>query len=233
MTLGRKARWIIVGVLGLVLLTPVWGFELLYLYGLREEELPEAPQEGVSPLLLDALWLASGEEPNAGVRMLWAGNYFQSPREEPEHASRGRHAVQRVASLLVRQTPGRNLRTLEYHLAVGAVTVWLSRHASESELKRYLADRESFGRGANGVEKAAAAYFGKDSSKLTIAQIAILAGLNQNPSILDPACSPERAVKRRDFILTRLRDVGAITPEEFTAAMGEPLSVIPIPVPCR
>jgi len=231
MKLSWKARWIIVGVLGLVLSVPIWGFELLYLYGLRGEELPEAPGDEVPPFMEEALWLAAGEVPGSGVQALWAGNYFEISRGD-ERSSRGRNAVARAAYLLVHWPPERKLRSLEYHLVTGAVAVWLSRHATESELKRYLAGWEYFGRGARGVRAAAATYFGKSASELTIAEVGLLAGLPQAPSRFDPMCHPERAVKRRAFILTRLHEVGAITAEDFKAAVAEPLVVLPPPVPC-
>ncbi|WP_395824254.1 transglycosylase domain-containing protein [Archangium minus] len=184
-------------------------------------------------MMLQALWLASGEAPGAGVRALWAGNYFANALEKEERASPGRHAVTRVAWLLVHQSQERRMRNLEHHLVTGAVAVWLSRHATESELKRYLAGWGYFGRGARGVEAAAATYFGKRPSELTVAQVGMLAGLLRSPSRDEPACNPARAVKRRDFVLTRLRDAGVITPEELTAAMSEPFVVLPPPVPCR
>jgi Transglycosylase len=230
MALGRTARWFLSGVLGLALLAPVWGFELLYLRGLSGEVLPEPPESEVPPLMLQALWVASGEAPNAGVRALWVGNFFERSPTGGEPSSPGRHAVTRVAFLLVYRTPDRMLRSLEHHLVTSAVAVWLSRHATESELKRYLAEWEYFGRRAHGVEAAAEAYFGTRVSELTVSQVAMLAGLPQSPSRY--GCNSARAMERRDFILKLLRCVGAITPEEFTAAVGEPLVTLPPPEPC-
>jgi penicillin-binding protein 1A len=230
MALGRTTRWLLVGVVGLVLLAPVWGFELLYHWGLSGEVLPGPPESEVPPLMRQALWVASGEEPNTGVRALWVGNFFDRSPTGGEPSSPGRHAVADVAVLLVYRTPERQLRHLEHHLITSAVAVWLSRHATESELKQYVAEWQYFGRGARGVEAAATAYFGKRVSELTVAQVAMIAGLPQSPSRY--GCNPERAVKRRDFILKRLRDVGAITPAELTVALGEPLVTSPPAEPC-
>jgi hypothetical protein len=220
----------LVGVVGLALLAPVWGFEILYLCGLSGEALPKPMADGVPPVMLQALWVASGEEPDAGVQALWVGNYFERSRYW-ERQLPGRRAITRVARLLVYRTPHRRLRRLEHHLATGAVAVWLSRHSSESELKRHLAEREYFGRGAHGVEAASQVYFGKHVSELTAAQVGVVAALMETSS-RSYDCRPAQALSRRNYILGRLRDVGAITSQGFTAAVSEPLGMLPPRKPC-
>jgi penicillin-binding protein 1A len=73
------------------------------------------------------------------------------------------------------------------------------------------------------VEAAAREYFGVNASELTLAQAAMLAGLPKAPSRYSPYANPERARERQVYVLTRLRDLGWIAPEEFEAALNEPM----------
>ena len=69
-----------------------------------------------------------------------------------------------------------------------------------------------------GVAAAALNYFDKSLDELTIAEAALLAGLPKAPSSYDPIEHPDAALARRDYVLTRMRDDGYITPAEAAAA---------------
>ena len=91
-------------------------------------------------------------------------------------------------------------------------------------LERYL-NIVYFGEGAYGVESAAHRYFGVSSSKLTLAQSALLAGLVQSPSDYDPVHNPAAAKARRDEVLGRMQRAGFITPAEHQQVSVAPLGV--------
>jgi len=91
-------------------------------------------------------------------------------------------------------------------------------------LERYL-NIVYFGEGAYGVESAAHRYFGVSSSKLTLAQSALLAGLVQSPSDYDPVHNPAAAKARRDEVLARMQTAGFITATEHQAASTAALGV--------
>src|SRR5438270_11231683 len=92
-------------------------------------------------------------------------------------------------------------------------------------LERYL-NIVYFGEGAYGVESAAHRYFGVSSSKLTLAQSALLAGLVQSPSDYDPVRDQAAAKARRDEVLGRMQTAGFITPAEHQAVSAAPLGVL-------
>ena len=102
----------------------------------------------------------------------------------------------------------RKLREARYALA-------LERKLSKAEiLHRYL-DIAYFGNGVYGVGTAATYYFGKPVSKLTLPESALLAGVVQNPA-RNPASSSNAVrravVDRRNVVLSRMQDLGYITP---------------------
>ncbi len=79
----------------------------------------------------------------------------------------------------------------------------------------------------DGFGEAAQAYFGKDIGQLNIPQCALLAGMIQSPSWLNPFRHPQRAIKRREMVLDAMVDTGAITQEQARQANSAPLDVVP------
>jgi penicillin-binding protein 1A len=74
-----------------------------------------------------------------------------------------------------------------------------------------------------GVAAAAATYFDKPLDDLTIAQDAMLASLPKAPNNYDPYRQPQAALARRNWVIDRMADDGAITAAQATAAKAEPL----------
>ena len=82
------------------------------------------------------------------------------------------------------------------------------------------------GHRAYGVGAAAQVYYGKKVKELSLAQMAMIAGLPQRPSEFNPISNPRAAKRRRNHVLTRMYRVGSITTDEFERAKAEPLSAV-------
>lgn len=95
-------------------------------------------------------------------------------------------------------------------------------------LTRYL-NIVPFGNGAYGVEAAARTYFGSSAAELTIPQSAMLAGIVQSSSYLNPYTNHDAVFDRRNTVLGAMADAGAISPEEAAAFQQEPLGVLDTP----
>ncbi|GGC59925.1 penicillin-binding protein 1A [Siccirubricoccus deserti] len=80
---------------------------------------------------------------------------------------------------------------------------------------------------AYGVAAAAQAYFNKGLDELTLGESAFLAVLPKAPNNYNPQRFPEAARARRDWVLDRMAEDGAITAAEAEAAKAEP--IIPRP----
>jgi membrane peptidoglycan carboxypeptidase len=103
----------------------------------------------------------------------------------------------------------------------------IARHLDASMSKQqiiedYLNDIY-YGHGATGIQAAAHAYFGIDASKLDLAQSALLAGLPNHPTDLDPLRHPDAAKVRQRQVLQSMVDVGDISATQAAAAAAEPL----------
>ena len=75
----------------------------------------------------------------------------------------------------------------------------------------------------DGFGEAAPVFFGKDETQLTLDESALLAGLIQSPSYLNPFRHPDRAIGRRNLVLDSMVETGAITKQQAEAAKAQPL----------
>jgi penicillin-binding protein 1A len=97
-------------------------------------------------------------------------------------------------------------------------------------LELYL-NQIALGRNAFGVEAASYAYFGKELSELSLAQIAYLAILPKGPSNYDPIRNTERALTRRSYVLREMVKNNFITQAQFAEADAQPLGTVPRQTP--
>jgi penicillin-binding protein 1A len=80
------------------------------------------------------------------------------------------------------------------------------------------------GHRAYGVEAAALVYYGARLDELSIAQIAMIAGLPKAPSRFNPIVNPDRARSRRNYVLGRMRELDAISEEDYQVAAATPVT---------
>ncbi|MCQ9342736.1 transglycosylase domain-containing protein [Corynebacterium kozikiae] len=95
-------------------------------------------------------------------------------------------------------------------------------------LTRYL-NLIPYGNGAFGIEAAARTYFGISAAELSVPQAAMLAGIVQSTSALNPYTNPDATLQRRNTVLAAMADVGSIQPADLEALQLEPLGVLEEP----
>ncbi|MCK5872769.1 MAG: PBP1A family penicillin-binding protein, partial [Methylococcales bacterium] len=96
-------------------------------------------------------------------------------------------------------------------------------YSKEKILELYL-NKIYLGHRSYGVIAAANTYYGKKLTELSLAQLAMIAGLPKAPSSFNPLTNPKRAHQRRDYVLDRMVKLNHITQAEFDQAIKEPLS---------
>lgn len=84
-------------------------------------------------------------------------------------------------------------------------------------LSQYL-NRAPFGANFIGIEAAANGWFGKSVKTLTLSEAALLAGMVQAPSRFRPDRCYDRALKRREYVLGRMVELGFATEEQAEIA---------------
>ena len=79
------------------------------------------------------------------------------------------------------------------------------------------------GQAVHGFAAAAEFYFGRDLRGLGPADVALLVGMVQGPSLYDPRRNPERALARRNVVLGVFRETGLIDDAALAAAGKQPI----------
>ena len=92
---------------------------------------------------------------------------------------------------------------------------------SKEEILSLYINKMFLGKTAYGFGAAAQIYYGKDLNQLSLAQIAMLAGIPKAPSTRNPIANSKKAVERRNWILGRMRKLGSISDIEFNEAISE------------
>lgn len=95
----------------------------------------------------------------------------------------------------------------------------IEQHLSKEDILYLYLNTIYLGHGVNGVEEASRVYFGKGVGELTLPEAATLAGLTQSPESKTPFRHPERAAKRRAFVLKQLWEKGFIKEAEYRKAV--------------
>jgi len=95
---------------------------------------------------------------------------------------------------------------------------------SKDEILMLYINKIELGHRSFGFGAAAQVYYGKDISELSLAQIAVLAGLPKAPSTLNPIRSPKRAKERRSVVLYRMLISGYITEQQYQQAKSAPIT---------
>ena len=99
----------------------------------------------------------------------------------------------------------------------------IERTYSKNEILEMYLNLYYFGNSSYGIETAARNYFNKNAEALTIEEGALLVAIVNAPSRYSPIDHPERALQRRNYVLSRMESEGYIS-----RALGDDLKKLPI-----
>ncbi len=125
--------------------------------------------------------------------------------------------VARSFYLKPHKTFGRKLREI-------LIALKIEHKLSKQKILELYLNKIFLGARAYGVEAASEIYYGKSLNQLTLDQYAMLAGLPQAPSALNPLTHPAAALKRRNHVLGRMYELHYITEKAYKAAIEAPLN---------
>jgi penicillin-binding protein 1B len=120
-------------------------------------------------------------------------------------------------------------KTAERKAAEVVVTLQIEQRLTKEQIFEYYANQVDLGQrksfAIHGFGEAAQVYFGKDIRELKVEEAALLAGLIQRPSYLNPYRHPERAVQRRNIVLQLMRENGYISDLQLVEATKSELEL--------
>ena len=122
-----------------------------------------------------------------------------------------------------RRTAGRKIQE-------AIMAILLESHFSKTDLMTAYINEIALGqdgsRAIHGFGLASQFYFGKPLMELDLPQIATLVAVARGTSFYDPRRHPDRALKRRNLVLSLMADQKVISPEDAKAAQARPLGVM-------
>src|SRR3990170_7049894 len=202
------------------------GAELLYQFEVERREI--VTLDDVPEILIEATLAIEDKSfwTNPGVDVLGiARAAFADLTDQPV----GQGGASTITQQLVKQRIVGSEVSLQRKIREAALAIQVTRTYSKRDILELYFNQIYYGNQAYGVKAASQTYFGKsDLSQLTIAEAALLAGLPQSPSVLDPSKveNLERAEERRSAVLTQMVATGAITEEERDEAEATPIKVL-------
>ncbi|OXL25766.1 penicillin-binding protein 1A [Psychrobacter sp. DAB_AL32B] len=96
---------------------------------------------------------------------------------------------------------------------------------SKNDILTLYVNKIYLGEGAYGIRAAAKKYYSKSLESLTIAEMAMLAGLPKAPSKYNPVANPSRALTRRNWIIGRMHELGYINKAQHDEAINAPIGI--------
>jgi membrane peptidoglycan carboxypeptidase len=162
-------------------------------------------------------------------------NFWNEPGVDPLSIARAAWTDARAGAIvqggstitqqLVKRRLVGNDASFSRKLREAALAVRISAAYSKPEILAMYLNAISYGNAAYGAAAAARIYFHRDPAQLDLAQASLLAGLPQNPTLLNPLTHWQSARQRQREVLTAMVRTHAIRQEEADAAFAEDLSL--------
>lgn len=114
-------------------------------------------------------------------------------------------------------------RTLRRKLTEIFLARKIEQTLTKEEILTLYVNKIFLGKNAYGIAAAARIYYNKSLKELTVAEMAMIAGLPKAPSRYNPVVNPERALERRNWILARMLQLGSIDEATYQSAIEEPI----------
>jgi penicillin-binding protein 1A len=162
-------------------------------------------------------YLHRGVDPLAIVRAAFTDLQQYGQGKRPVGAST---ITQQVAKNMLL---GSNEVTLARKIREAILATRIEQSLSKDRILELYLNEIYLGLQSYGVAAAAQAYFNKSLDELTLPEAAFLAALPKAPNNYNPFRFPDAARARRDWVLDRMAEDRAITPEQFAAAKAAPI----------
>ena len=115
-------------------------------------------------------------------------------------------------------------RTIPRKLQEILLAIRMEQELDKREIMELYINKIYLGKRAYGVAAAAWVYYGRPLHELSLAQLAMIAGLPKAPSAYNPVANPSRALTRRNWILDRMLGLDFINLDDWRWATAEPVT---------
>lgn len=115
--------------------------------------------------------------------------------------------------------------TLDRKIREALTAMQIEKTYTKKEILEMYSNTVNFGRGAYGLQIASHVYFDKPASELTLSECAFLAALLKAPEHYNGINDQEKALQRRNLVLSLMRDQKLIDDGQFIMALEEPIDI--------
>ena len=116
-------------------------------------------------------------------------------------------------------------RTYARKIQEAFLSIQIERSFTKEQIFTLYGNQIYLGHGNYGFEAASEFYFSCHARDLTLPQAALLAGLPKGPVAYSPLLNPDKALRRRNLVLTEMESDHAITHSEAEVARSAPLGL--------
>lgn len=131
-----------------------------------------------------------------------------------------------ITQQLIKNSHLTNEKTIMRKVNEAILALQLERKYSKNDILEMYLNFVYFGRGAYGIQAAAKAYFGIDAQNLSCAQSATLIGILKAPNKYAPHINMEKAIARRNTVLTQMEKYGYISSQEYDTFSKEEIIIV-------
>lgn len=115
-------------------------------------------------------------------------------------------------------------KTLKRKAQEAWLSIQLERQYTKHEILEMYLNKIYMGNGVHGIATAAKYYYNKPLNKLTLPEVAELAGIQQSPNNYNPFDNPELAEKRRNIVLSLMYQHNKINKQQMADAKKVPIT---------
>jgi len=133
------------------------------------------------------------------------------------------HGASTLTQQLARKLFLTDDKTPERKIKEALLAIRIEKRYTKREIFTLYCNQMYFGHGVYGVEAASRLYFGKSAKDLTVEEAALIAGILQGNVRQSPYVNMEAALRRRNYTLGRMAEVGFITAADAEAAKKKPI----------
>ncbi|MBS1814074.1 MAG: PBP1A family penicillin-binding protein [Acidobacteria bacterium] len=187
------------------------------------------PYKEFPPVLKQAIFAIEDKsfERNAGVNLFRAfGAAYNDLRSGGRRQGASTLTMQLARNLFLSAD-----RTWSRKLQEIILSIQIERHFTKDQIFALYANQIYLGSGTYGFEAGSRYYFGKHVHELTLPEAALLAALPKGPTPYSPIHHPDRALRRRNLVLSEMLADKRITQAQYQEAKDAPLGLHIEPAP--
>jgi penicillin-binding protein 1A len=193
--------------------------EIIGEFALQRREV--IPYEAISPKLRQAILAAEDSEFEQHFGLSIPRIVVTLMKDIAERRKAG--GASTLTQQLARKLFLTDEKTWERKIREAILAIQIEKRYTKREIFTLYANQMYFGHGVYGVEAASRLYFGKSAKDLTLEEAAMIAGILQSNVRQSPYVNMDAALRRRNYTLGRMAEVGFITEQEAEEAKKKPI----------